>query len=341
MKVSLVGLGYWGPNYLRLLSELESVDIGKICDKDPSRFNRSDLRFLRDRTCSDPEEVMLSDAEAVIIATPASTHFDLALRALQSGKHVLVEKPMTLSLRETVELYRIARAEKRVLMAGLVYLYNSSLNWAKTHLERQRILHMSFVRTGLGPIRTDVNAIWDLAIHDFASMCYLTGSYPVSVWGQGSCISGNVEDVTVTWVKFPDIVATIKASWLEPLKRREMCIVTENEMLVFDDINIQEPVRLYEKGIYKAEDDSQALGFKVAIRNGQMTAPLIPYVEPLKAQVGRFVERIAKREFPLTWEDRLSLDAIAIAQAVNRSIQESGSQVIPENPISYTKDFSD
>lgn len=332
-SVALVGVGYWGPNYLRLVTESESFTLKVVCDKDPTRFEIKGLKKSNAKLFIDPLLAISSDVDCVILSTPATTHYELCKLALKAGKHVLVEKPLTLSLTQAKELFEIAKQNHLVLMAGQVYLYNNAIRFIRERLKSRRVLHLAHTRTGLGPIRNDVNAVWDLAIHDFAITTYLT-QFPEIVWGVGEALLGELEDTALCFLKMSSSIASIRVSWLDPLKRREISIVTQEEMIIFDDTNTQEPVKIYERGAQAQKLEGSQAAFKFLIKNGPVISPFIPYEEPLALQLERFAQRIEACETPYTWEDEVALRAVVIAEAVNMSIKKGGQEVKLIDPIS-------
>ncbi len=329
---ALVGMGYWGPNYARILNNEEDAEIKIVCDNDPSKFGIKGIKRTSLVQTTDTREVMASDVEAVIISTPASTHYELCKAALKSGKNVLVEKPLALTSSQACELYQTARDDKLVLMAGMVYLYNNAVRYMKERLRNSKILHAFSLRTALGPIRSDVGAIWDLAIHDFSIIRYLFEENPVRVWCIGERLLGPVEDIAIAWLHFSTSVASSRVSWMDPLKRRELTVVTDTSMIILDDANASSPIQICKKGVEASEPASDFGQFKFQIKNGDVTFPYIEYGEPLAAQVNRFIERIHTKERPMTWEDRICLDTISIAETADKSSKEGGKSCAVQQP---------
>jgi predicted dehydrogenase len=333
-SVALIGIGYWGPNYLRLVEQSNYFTLTAVCDKDPSRFGVSALKRSGAKRFDNFEDALAADTDVVIVSTPAATHYDICSRALQLGKHVLVEKPLTVSVSQAKSLFELAKQKGLVLMAGQVYLYNSAVQYIRHHLDHRRLLHLAATRTGLGPIRSDVNVVWDLAIHDFAIVNYLTGEQPTKVWAVGQNLLGQVEDTAVCFLKTGSSVASIRVSWLDPLKRREVSVVTPEDMVVFDDTNPAEPIKVYERGVRAEQVGPGADTFKYAVKNGPTTIPYIVYGEPLGAQLERFAERLRANQVPYTWEDQIAVRSVALAEAANHSMTNGGVAVRPADPTS-------
>ncbi len=333
VSFALIGIGYWGPNYVRILNDESRARLAMVCDKDPSRFGIRGIKKSEVVQTTETKTVLDSRVEAVVISTPASTHFDLCKEALQKGKNVLVEKPLALSAHQATELYQIARDNKLVLMGGMVYLYNNAVRYMKEMIQGATILHAFSLRTALGPIRSDVGAIWDLAIHDFSIMRYLFDENPNRVWGIGEKLLGPVEDVAMAWLRFSKSVASSRVSWMDPLKRREFTLVTDRSMIILDDANASNPIQIYEKGVEVARPISDYGQFKFSIKNGDVVLPYIEYGEPLASQVNRFIERIHRKEIPMTWEDTICLDTVRISEAVDKSLKSGGKAcILKEKP---------
>jgi UDP-N-acetylglucosamine 3-dehydrogenase len=332
-SVGLIGVGYWGPNYVRLISRNDRLRLKLVCDKDPSRFGEKGVKKSGASFSTDPLEAMKADVDVIVLSTPASTHYELCRKALERGKHVLVEKPLALSTEEAKELFWLARSRGVVLMAGLVYLYNAAVKHVVNHIRGRTVLHSTYLRTGLGPVRSDVNCVWDLAIHDFALSCLFTSEFPETVWGMGAKLLGPSEDVAVVWLQYKKSVSTIKVSWLDPLKRREISLVTERDMIVFDDVDAFEPIRIYERGVETKKPEEESTPFKFYVKNGPVYIPYVEYGEPLEKQLERFVERVDQKQIPFTWEDQIALRSVAMAEAVNQSIGQNGKIVKPVDPV--------
>jgi predicted dehydrogenase len=273
--------------------------------------------------------------QAVVVATPTSTHYSLVKTALEHGKHVLVEKPITASSREAEELCEIAERNKLVLMVGHVFLYNTAVQRVRRLLQDGdlgRVYYLSMVRTNLGPIRTDVNAAWDLAAHDISIANYWLNAQPISVSALGGVwINPGFEDAIFATLRYPDnVLVTLHASWLNPRKAREATVVGDRRMLTYDDMNLTEPLRIYDRGVAE-EPTASASGFtsdtfaayRASIRQGDITIPNVALNEPLKAEVEHFLDCIEFGRTPMT----TGLDGASIVrtiEALQRSIANRG-----------------
>ena len=333
IRVAVIGAGHWGPNLIRNFHNRPVSETVWIVDRDPARLADVHARFP-DARISDRAEDALGDpkVDAVVVATPTSTHYPLAKAALQQHKHVLVEKPLATASQQGLELAELAERHRRVLMVGHVFVYNAGIRKVKTYLDDDalgRIYYVSMVRTNLGPIRHDVNAAWDLASHDLSFVNYWLGTEPLSATAcGGTWINVGIEDAVFATLRYPnDVLVNLHVSWLNPRKARDITVVGETRMLTFDDMNLSEPVRIYDKHvtddrIKPAYVDSFA-SFRASIREGDITIPRVALGEPLKAECEHFLDCISSGRTPLT--DALSGVAVVRAlEAIQRSARAGG-----------------
>src|SRR5439155_2529863 len=266
------------------------------------------------------------------VATPTSTHFTLAQQALQHSKHVLVEKPLTTKVKQGLGLLELARSQQLVLMVGHVFVYNPAIRKVKEYLDRRhlgKLYYVSMVRTNLGPIRSDVNAAWDLAAHDLSIVNYWLEAEPLSVSAiGGTWINDGIEDAIFATLRYPqDVLVNLHASWLNPRKSRDITVVGEKRMLTFDDTNLNEPLRIYEKQVTGVPTgptyiDSFA-AFHASARQGDITVPKVTVGEPLAAQCAHFLECIVMGKQPLTGAGE-GLAVVCALEAMQRSIRARG-----------------
>jgi len=266
----------------------------------------------------------------VVIATPTITHYPLAKAALEAGKHVLVEKPITTSAREGDELGELASRRGLVLMAGHVFIYNTAVQRVRTYIEGGhlgQLYYISMTRTNLGPIRHDVNAAWDLASHDISMVNYWLQATPTSASASGkSWINSGIEDAVFAILRYPgEVLVQLHCSWLHPRKSREVVVVGDRRMLVFDDLNLTEPIRIYESMVTddRTEFVDSFASYRMAVREGDIVIPRIDAVEPLKAECDHFLECIEHGLPPLTG----AAEAVAVVrslEAIERSLQNGG-----------------
>lgn len=331
--VAVVGTGYWGRNYLRVLSELR--DIGSIvaCDGSPTRLKEVSERFRNVELTSSLDEMLASPAvDAVVVCTPASTHFDIAMRCLQAGKHVLVEKPITTRSDDAMELIERADELELTLAVGHTFLHNPGIQKLRSYVQDGdlgSLYYMYSRRTNLGPIRNDVNALWDLAPHDISIFNHLMEAPPAWVSAVGrTVLRDSNEDFGFVSIGYENgVVAHIHVSWADPNKVREVVVVGSERRIVFDDIKTVEQVRVYEKGV--TQDDSELSTYgevRFSIRDGDIVSPKIEISEPLKNQCKDFLEAMALGRLPLS-SGRTGLDVVRVMEAIDLSISLNGAPV--------------
>jgi predicted dehydrogenase len=311
LRVGLIGLGYWGPNHARVLSELPETELVAAADISETATAFVRARYPSVRTTLDAYEVIeASDIDAVIVATPTSTHYSLTLAALEAGKHVLCEKPLATSTAECDELIAAAERAEQVLFVGHTFIFNPAVRMMRELIsagEIGRVLYCHTARTGLGPIRSDVNALWDLAPHDLSILFYLIDDEPISALTTGQAILRNdCEDVVFVHLRFEEgTIAAAHLSWLDPYKVRKVTVVGDRRMIVFDDVVSDEKLKVFDRGAsYEAVSDA-ARGadfgqFKALIRDGDILAPKVPASEPLKEQMLHFVDCCISSRVPET-----------------------------------------
>ena len=336
IRVAVIGAGHWGPNLIANFHDRPRSEVAWVIDRDAGRREAVRLRFP-DIQMSDDAAQAFGDAsvDAVVIATPTSTHFDLARQALEAGRHVLVEKPMTDNVRDAEALCEIAERSGRTLMVGHVFVFNAASQQAKRYLvdgDLGRIYYISMTRTNLGPIRVDVNAAWDLASHDIALASYWLDALPESVSARGRAwINPGVEDAVFATLQYPNAVLVhLHASWLHPRKTRDITVVGEKRMLTFDDISLTEPLRIYDKQV--SEERSQPAlvdsfeTFRMVVRDGDISVPKVPASQPLRNECDHFLECIENGGVPIT-DGRDGLAVVRTLDAISRSIADAGREV--------------
>jgi predicted dehydrogenase len=335
-RVAVIGAGHWGPHLVRNFEANPDSKLVAVCDASAERIAALTKSFPGIRMESDPDAI-LGDPEidAVVIATPTSTHYSLAKRAILSGKHVLVEKPITTRAAEADELERLAREKGRVLLVGHVFLYNDAVRRLKgiiSTTEFGRTYYVHSRRTNLGPVRSDVHAGWDLASHDLSIFLYLLEEMPAEVTASAQTyIRPGVPDVLFSTLFFASgRVGHLHASWLDPQKVRALTVVGEHQMVVFDDMNLLEPLRIYNKGfrrIHEAEHVVDTFAkFRVELVQGDVVIPQVSTGEPLRSECQAFLEAIRDGSEPLS-SGALARDVVRVLEALDRSIAESSRRV--------------
>ena len=330
--IGLVGCGRWGLNYLRAFSELDGCRILAACDLSAERLTEATRRAPGLRTTSILDELLTApDIDALVVATDATRHFEVTRAALEAGKDCLVEKPLTTSANDARRLVELAARKDRLLMVGHVFRYNPGIN----HLQKVigsgalgQLEYLTFTRTNLGPIRSDVNVVWDLMTHDVSILLHFLNQSPIWVSGQGaSFLSSRCEDVAFATLGFDGgVVANIRASWLDPRKVREITVVGSTKMAFFNDLETQEPVRIFDKGAMR-EPSYETFGeFKLVTRSGDVVSPAISASEPLKNQCQHFLRSVASRR-PVLSDGNDGLRVVEVVVAINQSIAQRGAPV--------------
>lgn len=336
VKVNCIGVGHWGPNLIRIIATYPMSELGMVCDISENRLQNLCKRMPGiTQTTTDPYEAINDQsADCVIIATPAHTHFKLAKAALEAGKHVLVEKPICSTSDEALQLCQVADAHGKILAVGHVFLFNAAIRRMKQLIESGELGKINYIystRTNLGPIRTDVNALWDLAAHDLSIFDYWVGEDPRCVSAIGRAfINPKCEDVVFATFEYPNgMIASMHASWLNPCKVREITVVGDKKMAVVDDVDVVSPIRIYNKSVER-ETQSQFPGnygeFRTQIRNGDIVFPHVTGEEPLAAECAHFINCVLSGEKPIN-NGPLGVRVVRALEAANKSLAANGAAV--------------
>jgi len=330
MKIAVVGLGYWGPNLVRNFLATEGVTNVVCCDVHVKRLEKIAARFHGVETTTDYDEIIRrSDIDAVVLATPVSTHYPLGMRALEAGKHLLVEKPLTLRVPDAEAMIEAADKRGLTLMVDHTFVYTSAVRKIKEYLvggEIGDVLYFDSVRVNLGLFQHDTNVIWDLAPHDISIMDYLIQKKPISVMAVGVRHFNGQEDMAYIVVNFPgNLIAHFHVNWISPVKVRKILIGGSKLMVVYDDMEASEKIRMYNKGVDVTGKDSlyQTL---VQYRTGDMFAPHIDQTEALGRMAEDFVQAISAHRKPLS-DGASGLNVVRVLEAADRSLRMGG-QVI-------------
>ena len=330
-KLGIIGLGYWGPNLIRNLETLKDYcSLDMLCDinKDTLKRWKSQRRRL---TVNYKEVCKNSSIDAVIISTPTSTHYEIIRYALEREKDVFCEKPLTNNLSQALEIASLAKQKKRVVMVGNVFVYHPAIRELKRRIdsgELGNIYEINSVRKGHGPIRTDVNVLWDLGSHDISILLYLIGSIPKKVCAVGFNYlpRRKLEDSVDLTLQFSEhIGARVNLSWLYPVKERKVIVVGNKKMAVFDDVNGIRPLTLYERSTTPfGERVSSDFGeFKMLISDGEITMPKIEVTEPIKAELQHFLDCLNTRKTP-TSDTKNGCDIVRILERAQIALKEPG-----------------
>jgi predicted dehydrogenase len=332
--IGVIGCGYWGPNLLRNFSENEDARLRWMCDLDTKRLETFGRRYPSAKTTTDYRQLLADpQLDAVTIATPVSTHFNFAREALEAGKHVLVEKPFTANVREAETLIELAERERLTLMVDHTFIYTGAVRKIKEIVaggELGELLYFDSTRINLGLFQRDINVVWDLAPHDLAIMDFIIDRQPLAVTATGSChVERGIENIAYVMLRFPnEFIAHFHFNWLSPVKIRRTLIAGSRKMVVYDDIEPTEKVRVYDKGVMvtrseEAADKEDAYRTLVNYRTGDVWVPKIDPTEALHYVCREFLSAIAEKRPPLT-DGHSGLRVVRLLQAAQQSISQDG-----------------
>jgi len=332
LKVGVIGCGYWGPNLIRNFIQLRESDVVRVADLDESRLAHMKRLYPTVETTVDYRDLLADpQIDIVAVATPVRTHFKLASDALAAMKHVFVEKPITASVAEAQALIERARADHLKLMVGHTFLYTGAVSKMKEIIdsgELGQIYYVNTQRLNLGLFQQDINVIWDLAPHDISIALYLLGQEPEAVCAMGAChVNPAVEDIAVVTLRFEgNLVAFIQSSWLDPDKIRKMTVVGSKKMMVYDDVQPMEKIRIYDKGVEKPKYYDTYAEFHYSYKYGDTLIPKIEGAEPLRTQLQHFLDCIINDKDPLT-DGTSGLAVVKILEGAQRSLHEGNAWV--------------
>lgn len=332
LKVGVVGCGYWGPNLIRNFNQLGDSEVTAAADLSVERLGHMKNLYPHLNTTRDYKSLLEDDGiDIIAVATPPKTHFEVAMDALEAGKHVFVEKPLATSSAECEAL--IATAEKKglVLMVGHTFVYTAAVNKIKEVIDSGElgdIYYINTTRVNLGIFQDDINVVWDLVPHDVSILNYVLGSKPVEVTAQGhSYIRGRMEDVAFLTFRYPgSILAHVHVSWLDPNKIRRTTVVGSKKMLVYDDISSLEKIRIYDKGVTVQPHYDTFGDFQLSYRFGDIFIPKLDDSEPLKIACQHLVDCIQREQVPRS-SGRDGLNVVRVIEASNESLKNSGTMI--------------
>jgi predicted dehydrogenase len=303
LRVGLVGLGYWGPNLARVLANSEKCEFSACCDLDHRKLSKITRQYPSVRGFRSFDELLESDVDAVLIATNIGTHYELAKRALLRGKHVFVEKPLADSSDKAAELTKIGRFANRTLMTGHTFIYSPPVVKVKELIDGGTLgdlRYISISRVNLGLYQKDVDVIWDLAVHDLSILIYWLGETPIQAWSFGRACIHTKRDVAFLWFRFPSgVIASCEVSWLAPEKMRRTCVIGSDKMVVYDDLDSSEKIKVFERGV-NFVTPSDFGEFQLTYRMGDVISPNLANVEPLAVEIDHFLQCIETGEAPVT-----------------------------------------
>ena len=339
MNFGLIGYGYWGPNLLRNFAEIPGAKAVAVADLDSKKLESVSRRYPWVKTTTDFREVITdTSVDVVAIATPVSTHFELGMAALKAGKHVWMEKPLAETSFQARKLMDDADRRKRSLFVDHTFIYTGAVRKMGEILrsgELGRVYYYDSVRVNLGLFQRDVNVISDLAVHDFSILDYLLGEHPAAVSASGANhFPGTPENLAyVTLFYDSGIIAHVSVSWLAPVKVRQIRIGGSKQMIIYDDLEPDEKVKVYDKGVSFTDDPRQIHEMRVGYRTGDMHAPKLEMTEALRSGGEHFVDCIEHGKVPQT-DAALGLRVVELIEAATSSMRGKGETVyIKRQPV--------
>ena len=328
INVGVIGYGYWGPNMVRNFYANKDAKVAWVCDLSKDRLALVESGYPTVKTTTDHKDILKdSGVDAVVISTPVSAHFPLAQEALESGKHVLLEKPMTSTVEQSEKLVDLAEKKKRTLMVDHTFLYTGAVRKMKELVQSGELgdlYYFDSVRVNLGLFQHDVNVIWDLAPHDFAIMDFLLQKDPEMVSAVGMCHLGDLENIAYVTVQYPgNLLGHIHVNWLAPVKVRTTLIGGTRKMIVYDDNEPSEKIKIYDKGVSYSDKKEDVYQMLVQYRSGDMLAPKLEPSEALKLVSKEFTDSINESRKPLT-DGVAGLRVVKLLESANESIKQKG-----------------
>lgn len=330
--IGVIGYGYWGPNLVRNFAETPGARVAAVCDLDPNRLAQARTRYPGLRVTTRYVEILADPAvDAVAVATSVSTHFDIALAALRAGKHVWVEKPLTTSVDQAARLCDEAAGRGLTLMVDHTFVYTSAVRTIRALVEAGELGDVQYcdaVRTSLGRFQSDVSVLWDLAAHDLSILDMILPERPVGVSATGLAhLDGERENIAYLTLFFDGrLIAHVHASWLAPVKVRRLLIGGSRRMILYDDLEPSDKVKVYDAGVSIEESVEQSRQMRIGYRRGDMWAPRLDAVEALHVATAHFVACVKTGERPLT-DGEAGLRVVRLLEAASASLACQGRPV--------------
>lgn len=329
--IAVVGTGDWGANLVRNFASVKGAKLTALCDNDPGRLAKTAALYPGVKTYASIEALLKAeDVQAVVVSASAVSHYPLAKPVLESGRDVYVEKPLALQVDQAEELVRLAKTRNRILMVGHLLLYHPGVQFLKKMVKNGELGELFYIycqRVNLGKVRKDENALWSFAPHDLSVVLHLLEMEPLDVVARGSAfLQPKVEDVVFVDLRFPGgKMAHVHVSWLDPHKLRKFTVVGSQKMVVFDDMEASEKIRIYDKGVDKS-GQVVSYGDSLTVRTGDILIPKISLQEPLRIECQHFVDCVRDRRTPLT--DGLDgLRVVKVLDAAQKSLERGGAPV--------------
>ena len=330
IKVGIIGYGYWGPNIVRTFSGIDGSTVLSICDCNQSALQRAHQAHLNTPVTQDCNDILTSpEIDAVAVITPVSTHFELAKKALENGKHVFVEKPFTATVAQAEELIALAEKKKLTIMVDHTFIFTGAVRKIKELVDEKALGDLYYydsVRVNLGLFQRDVNVIWDLAPHDFAVMDYLLDERPVAVAACGKAhVNGQEDTAYVTALFNNNLIAHFNVNWLSPVKVRTTLIGGEKKMLVWNDLEADEKIKIYDKGV-EVKSKEADYSMRVNYRSGDMYSPRVEQSEALRIETAYFLKCISENGTPIN-DGRSGLRVVRMLAACSESLKKKGREI--------------
>lgn len=332
INVGIVGCGHWGPNHLRVFSQLPNCRVTACVDQDRARLEAVCAHYPNVEMFTEYDSFLKqADAEAVVIATPARTHFPLVRSAMEAGKHVLCEKPLCTESAQVDELAALAERNSLILMVGHVFLFNPGIVKLKelVHLrDAGRLYYLRSLRTNLGPIREDVNSVFDLATQDISIFNFLPDGIPESVSAHGAAyLRPGIEDVAFLTLRYRDgVMANIQVSWLDPKKLREIVVVGDKKMIVWDELSSPGPILIYDKGVIREPYYDDYGQFHLVAQEGDISVARVHLEEPLQVQSRYFLDRVSEGRNRIS-DATFATGVVRVPEAAMESMQKGGTPI--------------
>lgn len=331
IRIGVIGYGYWGPRIVRNFQGIEGAEVTVVCDKSPASLKRAQHDFPHVKVTTDLCDVLAStEIDAVAVITPVWTHFELAKAALENGKHVFVEKPFTSTAAQARELIDLAEQKNLQIMVDHTFLFTGAVKKIKQLVDEGamgELYYYDSTRVNLGLFQHDVNVIWDLAPHDLSIMDHVIGKKPQYVTANGQSHLNGLEDLAYLTIYFPNkIIAHINVNWMSPVKVRTTLIGGEKKMLVWNDLEPDEKVKVYDKGVSLTNGQNSVYELLVSYRSGDMWAPKVEQTEALSAEAKYFVSCIEKGQRPIN-DGIAGLRVVEILEAADVSLKRCGEPV--------------
>ena len=331
IKIGLIGFGYWGPNLARNFNANPNLTLAAVCDFSMDRLERARRQYPAAKICTSPEDFFQMDLDAIAVATPVATHFELARRALDSGRHVWLEKPMTSTVAEAETLIDLALKKQKVLLVDHTFVYTGAVRKIKDLIDRWQlgdVIYYDSTRVNLGLFQQDVNVIWDLAPHDISIMDYLMPFPKLAISATGSHYYGNglVPKALVTVYMAGNTIGHINVSWVSPVKIRQTLIGGTARMVLYDDNEPSEKIKIYDKGVDLNITQEELYHLKVQYRVGDMYAPRLDDTEALTLETRHFADCIQNGKEPLTG-GKAGLEVVKVLVAAEQSLMNRGAPV--------------